>query len=63
MLALSDLTAEFTTSLLERFANAFASLGLFDRVYTNTKDLLDALEVALVRVPSPSPFAELCVFT
>ena len=55
-LALSELTASFSLAYMSRAADALDGLGLLDRVYHHFQSFLDALEVALPRVPSPSPF-------
>ena len=55
-LALSELLAGFELGFLGRCADAQASLGVLDKVYEDEADFLDALELALARMPSPSPF-------
>ena len=55
-LALSELLAGFALGFLGSCADAQASLGVLDKVYEHEGDFLDALELALARVPSPSPF-------
>ena len=56
LLALSELEAAFELNALSRFADALASLGILERAYLDRRAFLDAWEVALARVPSPSPF-------
>ena len=56
LLALSELTACFTLAYMSRAADALDGLGLLDKVYLRFNAFLDAWEVALPRVPSPSPF-------
>ena len=41
---------------MSRAADALEGLGLLDKVYQRHSAFLDAWEVALPRVPSPSPF-------
>ena len=56
LLALSELTTSFTLAYMSRAADALEGLGLLDKVYQRHSAFLDAWEVALPRVPSPSPF-------
>ena len=53
--AMSDLTAGFTPAAASRFADAQASLGLFDRQYKHSQDYYDRLELLLSAKPSPLP--------
>lgn len=51
-----ELTTMITLAAMGRFADAQEGLGIFARTYTSTRAHLDALEVALPRLPQPSPF-------
>jgi len=55
-LLLSELTTCFSLAYMSRAADALASLGLLDKTFTRDKAFLDDWEVAMPRVPSPSPF-------
>ena len=52
-LPLSELTASFSPAYMSRAADALDGLGLLDRAHHHLQSFLDALEVALPRVPSP----------
>ena len=52
----SELATSFTLVTLSNAADAWAVLEVLDRVYKDSKSFLDAAEIAMGRVPSPSPF-------
>ena len=56
MLDLSEITATFTLSFVERCCDALEGLKVFDVPLRHTSDFDDKLLPALARVPSPSPF-------
>ena len=56
MLRLPELTVMVDLVPLGRFADALEGLGLFNKAYPSSRAFLDALEMALPRCPSPSPF-------
>ena len=56
LMALSELTSSFSLVYMSRAADALAGLDLLDRAHKHFHTFLDAWEVALPRVPSPSPF-------
>ena len=51
-----ELTTTISLAAMGRFADAQEGLGIFAQIYTSSQAHLDALEVALPRAPSPSPF-------
>ena len=52
----SELTVSFSLAYMSRAADTLDGLGLLDRAHHHFQSFLDTLEVALPRVPSPSPF-------
>ena len=56
MLDLSDLTACFSLAALDRFADAYDSMGVFSKASKSTRLFAEAAGAQLHRLPSPSPF-------
>ena len=56
VLRMPELLVMVSLAALGRFADALEGLGLFNKAYPSTRAFLDALEMALPRCPSPSPF-------
>ena len=56
LMASAELVSMFTLTRMGAGADALESLGVLAKVYTTTEAFLGALEVALPRLPTPSPF-------
>ena len=56
LMASVELVSVFTLARMGAGADALESLGILSKVYTTTEAFLGALEVALPRLPTPSPF-------
>ena len=56
LMASVELVSVFTLVRMGAGADALESLGILSKVYTTTEAFLGALEVALPRLPTPSPF-------
>ena len=56
VLRMPELLVMVGLAALGRFADALEGLGLFNKAYPSSRAFLDALEMALPRLPAPSPF-------
>ena len=56
VLRMPELLVMVSLAALGRFADALEGLGLFNKAYPSSRAFLDALEMALPRLPAPSPF-------